>query len=220
MDRVHQADQSSSPSVRHVAVMLNRVGPDQLHIGILHCGQGDTDIRLIHLAWHHKLCNDTPAGRSLWIDPPIPMGRARQVAAFCRQVWRHNGRKIPYAFSTPNDCFDTITGALLLGGTTLGLTCATFVVAVFQATGLQMLDLQSWHARPEDVQWQQRTLSTLRDGSASENHIAALEQEIGAARYRPEEVAGAAAGSPWPVLFDDAAQNAERLVQLLDRGSG
>src|SRR6185503_13834023 len=81
--------------------------------------------------------NEAPDPDFLWVNPAAHPKRLVQVAALCRKIWRANqSGSIPYAFSPPNDCFDTNTGAFLFGPTRHGLTCASFVLAVFHHAGL------------------------------------------------------------------------------------
>lgn len=196
---------------------MKAVEADQRHIGILHCGVSQAEVLLLHLAWHCDLRNDAPRDFLVWIDPPIHDVRARQLAAFCRKVARPNAQKIPYALSPPNDCFDTSTGDFLLRPATIGLTCATFVMAVFQAVGLQLIEASSWPARPEDEVWQRKILGLLAAKGADAEHVKRVEREVGASRFRPEEVGGAAAHEPWPAKFEDAARLAQEILERLDK---
>src|SRR4051794_28106723 len=115
--------------ILHVAIAVTRVHvPDreQYHVGVLHKETRAGQISLLHLAWHNRLHNGPPKPYYLWIPPPIPELRARQVAAVCRKVHRSNSRGIPFGFSPPNDSFDKTTGEFLLGPNRVGLTCAAF----------------------------------------------------------------------------------------------
>jgi hypothetical protein len=136
--RVYSNQQRPLSEIRHVAVAIALVEPGQQHIGILHSGDTLDEVRLAHLAWHHALKDGRAKDAYLWIDPPIPTRRARQVAARCRQILRSNKRGIPYAFSPPNDRFDLETGDFLLGPSRVGLTCASFVLAVFDSAGIRL----------------------------------------------------------------------------------
>jgi hypothetical protein len=137
------------------------------------------------------------------------------VAAVCRKVWRANGRYVPYAFSPPNDCFDSVTWEFIFGPTRLGLTCSTFVLAVFHTARLPLVDYSSWPVnRPGDSEWQQRIVSLLK-GRAPEAHVEAVSREVGSARFRPEEVAGAATVNPLPASFELAAERGEQILELL-----
>lgn len=195
---------------------MKAIDKSQRHIGILHKGTESEEVLLLHLAWHHDLRNHPPSVDYIWIDPDIHPARARQVSAFCRMVWRQNKKRIPYAFSVPNDCFGASTGRFLFGDSRFGLTCSTFVIAVFQATGLYMLELDSWPTRPDDAVWQQQIIAALQKTGADPAHIAILTQEIGAVRFRPEEVGGAAAHAPWPARFEVASSIARLILRLLD----
>jgi hypothetical protein len=123
---------------------------------------------------------------------------------------------VPYAFSPPNTCFDEATGRYLLGPTRMGLTCATFVLAIFDAARLPLVDYSSWPThRPGDAEWQQKVISMLR-GRVSHAHISAMERDVGGARYRPEEIAGAATVSPLPSAFSIAEARANAILVILN----
>ena len=174
-------------------------------------------IRLLHLAWHFDLRDSEPKPAYLWIDPLIPEPRARQVAALCRRVLRSNTRGIPYAFSAPNDCFDSNTAQYLLGPTRFGLTCASFVLAIFDAAGLPLVRYESWPIRPnEDAAWQRQVLEQLRAAGACVEHVQAVKSEIGSVRYRPEEVAGAAGSDAIPASYESARSLADAILAQLD----
>ena len=218
IERLFTQDERPLTSMAHAGIALCRVDPSQRHIGLLHREDGSGDVMLLHLAWHHDLRNQSPGRHYLWVDVPIPGPRLRQVAAICRNLWRSNRNVVPYAFSPPSDCFDALTGQFLLGPTRHGLTCATFVLAVFEAAGLPWVQYATWPDRgAEDRQWQELVIRLLKDGSpaASAEHIAAVSSEIGAVRFRPEEVAGAATLSDIPVAFPAAKQLGELVLEKL-----
>jgi len=145
----------------------------------------------------------------------VPPARQRSIAAFCRRVWRKNSKKgIPYAFSNPGQSFDDETGRFLIGPSRFGLTCASFVLAVFDAAGFPLAEYGSWPVdRTGDREWQEKIVDLLQSRAEPE-HITHLRNEIGAVRYRPEEVAASTALAPPPVNFIQA----EKLgTQILGR---
>lgn len=172
---------------------------------------------MLHLAWHFDLRNEEANDRYHWVDPDLPKPRLRSVAALCRQIWRKNGKNaIPYAFSHPSDCFDGGTGEFLLGPTKLGLTCATFVLAVFESAGIRLIDYASpVPARSGDREWQEKIVDLLERQGATSEHVDAVKGQIGGVRYRPEDVAGGATVSPLPAQFDLAAERGRQIVERL-----
>ena len=154
----------------------------------------------------------------LWIDPAFPEARLRQVAAICRRVWSQNDSRIPFGLSRPNDCFDHETYAFLIGPTRHGLTCATFILALFLEAGLEIVDYDSWPSRPDDVRWQEKIVEPLQKRGADPTHIAAVQKgtTIGAVRIRPEEVAGAATLTPLPADYELTRPAAREILRLLD----
>lgn len=195
-----------------VAVYLS--GEGQLHSGILLRDEEIEDAVLLHLCWHCKLTLNAPPSQYLWILPCINTRRSRQLAIYCRRLWRTNDRNVPYAFSCPNDIFDKESGKFLLGKTKYGLTCSSFVLAVFLAQGIQLIDGTEWPRRLGDIEWQKQILTMLKEHAAPE-HIASVESEIGAVRYRPEEVAGAAALAPPAATFTAIQPVSEQIKNKL-----
>jgi len=203
--RLYSSQQRPFADIRHVAVAIAAVRNGQQHVGILRQAEVIDEVKLGHSAWHNQLKDSQPKDCYLWFDPPIPTRRARQVAARCRQILRANERGIPYAFSPPNDCFDLRTGDFLLGPLRVGLTCASFVLAVFDAAGLRLAEYSSWpERRTGDAEWQQFIIEQLEESGAGAEHVDLVRKEIGAIRYRPEDVAGCAASDQLPCPFSVA----------------
>lgn len=205
-------------NVVYAAIAIKAVNQRQRHIGVLHREDDSPDVNLLHLAWHHDLRNHTPGPTYLWIDPDVHPRRMRQVAAMCRKVWRANTGTLPYALSAPNGCFDQSSGEFLLGPTRHGLTCASFVLAVFESVGIRLVRYEDWpSSRPGDREWQEWVISELErsDPPVSREHIEAVKNEVGGIRFRPEDVASAGTTSPLPADFATAAQRAERILDRL-----
>lgn len=184
------------------------------HVGLFHI-EPPRQVRQLHLAWHQRLRSESTGGLFvLWIQPPFPLHRRRQAAAFCRLVWRRNGSKtIPYAFSSPRGAFNS-QGPFELGPDQVGLTCASFVLGVLDAVGLALVDYDTWQLRPDDGTWQEGMVEMLR-GDAGEDHAARARQQMPALRFRPLEVAGAAASERVPVAMADAVVLGAKVDALL-----
>ena len=81
---------------------------------------------------------------------------------------------------------------------------------------MKLLDIDAWPSRPEDSVWQEKVLGMLAETSVAEAHIRAVREERGCLRFRPEEVAGAAAYSSYPVTFLQAEEAGAALVRELE----
>jgi len=202
--------------IRHIAIAIKEVDVDQRHIGIVH--QDGDEILMLDLAWHHSLRNNPASKSYFWVKPAIHPWRLRQVASVCRKIWRANGANVPYGLSPPNDCFDEATGEFLLGPTRHGLTCATFVVAVFELSGLSLIRGETWPKdREGDREWQESIVEKLTIHGASREHIEAVRQGVGGIRVRPEEVASASTKSTIPVRFDEISDIVVLLLQAIKK---
>lgn len=197
--KVLTPDQFPFETIKYIGIAIKKTEHGH-HVGILY---RDNEIRLLHLAWHLRLENDPPTRDYLWISPPIHELRAKQLAANCRLVWRRNAQNgVPYAFSDPRG-FIWPSGELKLGPTKFGLTCATFVLAILEMTGLRLINYDTWESRGDDENFQKWVISMLEKSKVDEAAISAARSEIGLVRYRPCEVAGAAMVAPPPLDFTD-----------------
>lgn len=207
--------QATSHVPAFVGVAVTAVSKDQRHAGILYLEAGT--LKYLHLQWHNRLTDDVAPDGLTYVEPALLAQRAKQVAARCRQISRSNGRNIPYGFSSPSNCFDAQTQHFLVGPTTHGLTCASFVLAVFAFAGIHLLDCADWPNRPDDAKWQQDIVNALRQHGAPPGHIAHVINEIGCARYRPEEVLAGAILVPPAASFQLAQPLGARISSFLSR---
>lgn len=220
MERIHRSSDKGFAEITHAAIAIQSAGENQRHTGILYTDPESSEVKLLHLAWHFDLRLQSPSDKYLWVDPLINPNRLRQVSAICRMILRANPQGIPYAFSLPHDAFDSETGRFLIGPTRLGLTCATFVLAVFEAAGLRLIKFDGWPSRePEDSNWQNDILYKLStaDPVPDPEHIEGVRNEIGACRFRPEDVAGASICKPLPADFDATSEKAQLILTALTK---
>jgi hypothetical protein len=211
VDRVFAAGELQ---IRHLAIAINEPHADQRHLGMLFEDPESESMVVLHLAFHLDLKSEPPPLEGLWVDPALPAERLEQVASIARLIWERNGCGLPFGFSRPNDCFNATTYEYLFGETQHGLTCATFVLAVFLAAGVEIVQYDSWPPRSADEEWQKSILQPL-ERCADEGHVSAVRADVGAARVRPEEVAGAATLTPLPADFARTESVALDLLELL-----
>ncbi|MEM6960592.1 MAG: hypothetical protein AAF355_03675 [Myxococcota bacterium] len=205
----------------HVAVAICTTDGEQQHVGLAYRTGALNSVRVVHLAFHRRLRDDALEPDAKWMrlaDLPVPSPISRSVAAFCRLVVdRHSTSEIPYALKHCQTSFDKSDGKLLLGEGEVGLTCATFVLALTGGIGVRLLEMDSWPSRYDDTAWQEKIVEALRsDPKASCEHVAAVESEVGnCVRYRPEEVVAGAATGDIPATFSTAAALGEQVLSLL-----
>jgi hypothetical protein len=199
-------DSSGGPLV---AVVLCE-GAVGLHAGILY-QDPHQQTRVLHLAWHHQLRDDPHDEHDGWlgITPLLDEIDQRVLLGACRSVAKHRAAlQLPYGFRYQHSRLDQ-DGNFIPGPGESGLTCATFVLAVFRMAALDLLDLPSWEQRPaervnEDDEAQRTLIAYLQRKYPAQAE--ALQQEKGCARFRSEEVAAASAQSAFPVSYEIASR--------------
>lgn len=174
---------------------------------------------MLHLAGHNELRNDEPSGGTFrggaWITPQLHELEASSLAARCRTVaTKYPDGGLPYGFYYAGGLFGG-DGTLQLGSEQLGLTCATFVLALFKSVGIELLDLGSWKPRRKgDQAFREGIVADLRRRGYHE-HADAIQYEPECGRYRPTEVAGAAVEKARPVVFVRALELAKVIEEIV-----
>ncbi len=215
VQRFHLPNESPAETVPYVAVAIGRT-PHGTHTGVVHKHPG-FGVLLLEQAFHFTLRNDRLPEDYGWVTPNIPEERARSVAGLCRLIWRRNATGFPYALRQDSSSrFDTVSGALVLGRQGKGLTCATFVLVVFNSFGISLVDFANWPCREADIEWQRSIVEFLRQGCHDSEHIQAVESEIGSSRFRCEEVAGACTVDDLPASFSEAEEGGRQILAELD----
>ena len=148
-----------------------------------------------------------PTADYWWVQSGLDDVNRRVVASAVAEM--ASNRELPIAYSPIYDgiYFDFENGMLRYNGGALGhgLTCATFIMAVFDALGLALFKVEEWKARPEDAVWRAEIVRMLRETcSATDEHVDAILNRPAGARFRPEEVAGSVTETTVPVAFDRA----------------
>ncbi|MRG93538.1 hypothetical protein [Polyangium spumosum] len=211
--------------------VLVRIRGTQFHLGL---GRNDEPHEpVLHLAWHRDVRDEPLEGIitrgevklpaaviKLSLDPLID--ETLQVLAR-RVARRYANTGLAYGFGEATATFDQGTGALT--DDDAAFTCATFVLAMLRSVGVQMIDVSRWREPTEEdlrwqrdigdvlVQWIQRSIHGADLTRAEER----VEQDLGARRYRPTDVAAASLFGPgtWPVGAEDVEPQASMLASKL-----
>jgi hypothetical protein len=183
----------------------------------------DKRLRFIHLAFHEDLRVENDTSKCfLWVEANLEDEPARVAAAQARRVYRrYAAGTVPYGFSPYTGYFGP-QGEIRWTAPGSGLTCATFVLAVFDAAGVRLVTGDDWPKpddRPEDKQFQEEIVELVRtQSSATAAHVTGMQADIGQVRFRVLEVAGAVAADAYPASFATAKTLGEQLQQMIDVG--
>jgi len=163
---------------------------------------------MLHLAFHAMVREEATGEfpvEIFWSELPLDDDGAAALAGACRRI----GKRMPsvrYGIVYEGGTLAE-DGTAVLGGDAVGLTCATYVLALLRSFNHNLLVLDTWPPRDDDDPWHAHILKMLigfyckHKDVLTPDHIVAVSRERGCARYRPEEVA-AAAGVAWPSPFD------------------
>jgi hypothetical protein len=200
--------------------------PGITHTGILHRTKGQ--LFILDLKWHEMLRSEPCVDDIPCVVPDLEPEEINDVTGICRLIHQRHierlvdgGFKIPTAFRLGNNTrFSALTGDLMLGDG-LGLTCSTFVLAVFESAKVPLIKLTQWPARGDDHVRHQELLRMMQDGipgfapRAEPRHVAAVAAELPCIRVRPEEAAAAGMANSLPADFAKAERGGRWILELI-----
>lgn len=201
------------------AIRLFESSP-QAHVGLVYKG-ANSEPRILHFAEHLDVRDDAPpSGNYRWAQIALNKPNRKVVAALCTALAKRVGDEsfeVPYGFKYTGDYF-TPTAEYVGVGIGNGLTCATFILAIFRTFDIELLKVDEWEARElsqEDFDFQRKQLDYLK--SKYPKVAAAAGIHFGAPRYRPEEVvAGSICGQP-PIGLKEAVRIGMKVLGALKK---
>jgi hypothetical protein len=203
--------------VEDLGVALRTIqGEEQLHIGLLYKIEDEVAL-LLNLRHHLDLRNETPSENYRWLQLDLDEINRRNLVALCRLI-ANKCKNIPFGF-TYNGVYFTHSGDYVSRDLGHGLTCATFVMAVFATYSIPVLKFEEWYPRPGESFWQTGQVRVI--GARFGQFIAgAVAEHIGNPRFLPEEVAAGAVSADRPLGLREAEALGRRIKRDLLRSYG
>lgn len=198
--------------------------PYQKHIGLVYKAH-NSKIMLLHLGWHHDLRHHEWRGKYYWLELDGIDKELQETFADWAVLVANASPGIPIPYSVifrPDKNFDQ-NGQFINSIDGSGLTCATFLLALFSDFNLPLIDIYDWpEARKDDLSWVRKILSFLRNTVVKSQKMPKKEwfkqfqYRHRLKRFRPEEVfATAALFSGEPLKFsvvEDAGSEINTII--------
>lgn len=185
------------------------------HIGLL-LRDRDGSVRFLHLAWHKQLELDSGIRNFYaWancneFDDDDDDATGRDIASWMIKVGNINRGRIPYGIKYwPGACFDDAAN-FSPSVEDIGLTCATFVMAMFESQSETIIDTANWPSRPGDKDWAAHIIDDLSCTGNSEHADIQAKSLENAVRFKPLEVAAAA------IVYRGVASAQHQLINFAD----
>jgi hypothetical protein len=153
---------------------------------------GDEAAQIVHVAWQYRLMHEVPTDEYCWVQSGLDEMSRCIIAPAIAEVASEEQRSIPYSPIYDGIYFEAGDLKYKREAPGDGLTCATLIMAIFDALGFALFNRQEWPARAEDADWHNWIVNQLeQSGRATQEHIKVIREKPRGARFRPEEVAGA-----------------------------
>lgn len=161
---------------------------------------------LLHLGWHHQMHHEPWLNQDYYwlelggIDPDLQEIFIDwvELIAIASKDGTH---PVPYsAIFRPSGNFDT-SGHYIDKHDGTGLTCATFILAMFADFKFPLIEPETWPRRGQDFRWFRKMFGKLRPYVDRVELVKQYFRRRELKRFRPEEVVAAGgifAGTPLP----------------------
>lgn len=209
----------SQDDIESIAVAAMFAEPDCEHAALAFREMGGS-LRLLHFVIDGTVHAGDYEEKYLLVAPNLLRSSAIVLAEICEQL-AQNPRlfRSHYDFGAdPNARFDIGNGRcdLITTEPGTGLTCSTFVAAMFNGIRRPLVDITTWQARPSDRQRHLYLLDVLRQHRQADR-ARVLQDRVDRIRVSPLEVAGAALEDELPAPFQACCKNAPVIKEILFR---
>jgi hypothetical protein len=177
------------------------------------CADDERATTIIDFAWENTVRVDKWTEHVLWavpsVDPEV-LYEAGTLARHAATKWVES-KTLPYGLVYAGSRFELGTGQFVAAPESTGITCASFVLVLFESCSVSLVKGDTWPVRKDDdLAWLENFVGhPMYDRLASD--IA-----NGAKRIRPEEVAAACAIDHANVSFDEAKAHVPAVLSLID----
>ncbi len=214
----------------YVGVAFRRFPDDGYHAAIVYRGS-DRRYHLLHLQNHRDLQDDprvvvdrtSKLRRWVIVTPKIlTSDEGVTIAATVARAHRVNYAKktIPYSAQYDEGIrFDPMTLEAIRESGLAGMSCATFVLRLFEAIGIRLLEVGACPASREGDPARRTTLASIvLNAGESDSPVQAEYVLTGRdrPRIRPEEVAGVCLEETYPVSFPLFEHNGKLILAIWD----
>jgi hypothetical protein len=167
------------------------------------------------MQWEHCLGVRTPPADYFWVKVRLDDYEVSLVSTVLDMVIAQHRGGTPIRYSTvhtPNG-FDTV-GRIKSG---VGMTCATFIMNVFDQLKFRLVEDASWKSRPNQDRKFRDRIADIALQAGPRELAERIRSETAAFRVKPYELYGSASHSRYPVKFIQAAKLAKTLTKLVRR---
>ncbi|NOS87866.1 MAG: hypothetical protein HOP34_04885 [Methylococcaceae bacterium] len=172
------------------AIQVSDSASRQLHVAALY--RFDNCLKIGDLQSHLRTrrAEARSSNHLFWVAPDLSEEDQRILAAKIDAWLDENENMIPYSVAHPGGV--VFRDNVWIGNEPgQGLTCATFIVELFNELGIPFINVETWQERIGDIEWAEWILSLLSENMPPE-HIKAQKEKIGqTVRIRPSDIAAA-----------------------------
>jgi hypothetical protein len=189
-----------------------------LHVVLLH-NNSKNEWNGVHLAWHYCLKNEPIESfrRYVAFQLRIPQTHQAVVAATARWIAQNNKKGVPYGFGSAGF---SGSGVYESRGAS-GMTCVSFVLAILEQAGVNIVNRDEWNAVPVDSEWISHIIQMMNTISPDDQHVSQLKATSELAhRIRPEHVGAALISkSTYPVPCIICIEGGPAFIELLRKST-
>jgi hypothetical protein len=174
-----------------VAILASDPSRRQLHAAALYRFGGNLILGDVQSHLTARKAIARPNARWHWIAPDLSEEDQKVLAATADAWLDLNRDKIPYSVAHPGGV--VFKNNVWVGNEPgQGMTCATFVMELFDELGIPFIAKETWEPRDGDTDWAESILAVLANQMTKEHVDAQYARIREVVRVRPSDIASAA----------------------------
>ena len=212
---IKHTEQDKLTDINTLSVAFTRSGV-QSHSGILYLNP-EGEAKLLHLENNRTLTKESPNSDFVWLHVNLPDIVKNLICLHCDIISENSQGKILYDIDPTGITFD-IDGVFTQKVPHTGLTCGTFILAVFRDVGIELINQNHWPIRENDIKWQKMIVnlfSRYLEPNSNELINKKIDDKL-ILRFRPEEVVSSATLKNMPNTFSSIKEPSENLLKFYE----
>ena len=151
-----------------LGVAIKAIGSEGRHVGIIY-KIDNNPTKMCDLAFHHWLRTDALDESYYWIQARINYPRMRAIAVGIHRLANRKDVKIQYSTFYDGHYFKGSNLDYTRNGAGEGLTCATFVMAVFRRFAVELFNVAEFPLRAGDEEFKKWVVDQIRQSWLGES---------------------------------------------------
>lgn len=218
IDKIKFIPQNKNTEIEHLVVAIKKISSNQNHLLVIFKNRKEV-LEVLHLGFNEEpiLEELSDSHEYFWMNMASDSHNNIILKQYIYKfIKRSMKTTINYGISSNGTTFMP-NGDIKQESIYDGLTCATFILKLFEGAGYKLFEYDTWKSRKEDIEWQENDVFKWISLLGTKEQLEYQKKLLSAHRFKPQEVM-AAIGTDLkqlPLSFSDAVSIGKSIDNFL-----